>query len=103
MSFTGKNFPSITVDAIDYLGDNFTLNIFEKAKAENKKVLKDCLTIWIQRDLELLETDGRPLSGNIEKLYKERENLYDEFADIIVENNSELEACVSEIKRTCMV
>src|SRR5690606_1893034 len=46
MSFTGKNFPSITVDAIDYLGDNFTLNIFEKAKAENKKVL----LFWYPKD-----------------------------------------------------
>ena len=46
MSFTGKNFPNITVDAIDYLGDNFTLNLFEKAQQENKKIL----LFWYPKD-----------------------------------------------------
>ncbi|MGO1869336.1 MAG: redoxin domain-containing protein, partial [Sphingobacterium sp.] len=46
MSFTGKNFPNISVDAIDYLGDNFTLNLFEKAQKENKKVL----LFWYPKD-----------------------------------------------------
>lgn len=46
MSFTGKNFPNITVDAIDYLGDNLSINIFEKAQKENKKIL----LFWYPKD-----------------------------------------------------
>ena len=46
MSFTGKSFPSITVDAIDYLGDNLQINIFEKAVKEGKKVL----LFWYPKD-----------------------------------------------------
>src|SRR5690606_17961485 len=52
MSFTGKNFPNITVDAIDYLGDNFTLNLFEKAQQENKKVL----LFWYPKDFTFVCT-----------------------------------------------
>src|SRR5690606_28930661 len=46
MSFTGKNFPDITVDAIDYLGDYLSINVFEKAQQENKKVL----LFWYPKD-----------------------------------------------------
>ena len=46
MSFTGKNFPNITVDAIDYLGDYISINIFEKARQENKKIL----LFWYPKD-----------------------------------------------------
>jgi peroxiredoxin (alkyl hydroperoxide reductase subunit C) len=46
MSFTGKNFPNITVDAIDYLGDYISLNLFEKAQKENKKIL----LFWYPKD-----------------------------------------------------
>jgi peroxiredoxin (alkyl hydroperoxide reductase subunit C) len=46
MSFTGKNFPSIAVDAIDYLGDNLSINIFEEATKKGKKVL----LFWYPKD-----------------------------------------------------
>lgn len=46
MRFTGKNFPNISVDAIDYLGDNLSINIFEKATKEGKKVL----LFWYPKD-----------------------------------------------------
>ncbi|HLQ99188.1 MAG TPA: peroxiredoxin [Sphingobacterium sp.] len=46
MSFTGKKFPNIYVDAMDYLGDDLSINIFEKAKKENKKVL----LFWYPKD-----------------------------------------------------
>lgn len=46
MSFTGKSFPSITVDAIDYLGDNLQINVFEKAVQEGKKVV----LFWYPKD-----------------------------------------------------
>ena len=46
MSFTGKNFPNITVDAIDYLGDNLSINVFEEATKKGKKVL----LFWYPKD-----------------------------------------------------
>ncbi|SFC40834.1 peroxiredoxin (alkyl hydroperoxide reductase subunit C) [Parapedobacter composti] len=46
MSFTGKKFPNITVDAIDYLGDNLSINIFEEATKKGKKVL----LFWYPKD-----------------------------------------------------
>jgi len=46
MSFTGKKFPSIAVDAIDYLGEDLSINIFEKATKEGKKVL----LFWYPKD-----------------------------------------------------
>ncbi len=46
--------------------------------------------IWLQRDLELLPTDGRPLSqqGSLEKLYEMRKALYERFADYVVNNDA---------------
>lgn len=46
MSFTGKNFPSIEVDAIDHLGDNLSINVFEEATKKGKKVL----LFWYPKD-----------------------------------------------------
>ena len=46
MNFTGKEFPNITVNATNELGDVFTLNIVEKAKAEKKKIL----LFWYPKD-----------------------------------------------------
>ena len=39
MSYVGKQFPNLTVKAIDELGDTFELNVLEKARTEKKKVL----------------------------------------------------------------
>ena len=46
MTLVGRKFPSIEVNAIDELGDTFKINILEKAKAENKKVL----LFWYPKD-----------------------------------------------------
>lgn len=46
MSFVGKNFPSIEVNAIDEMGDNFKINVFEQALKNNKKVL----LFWYPKD-----------------------------------------------------
>jgi peroxiredoxin 2/4 len=46
MSFVGKNFPSMSVKAIDSMGDAYELNIFEKAVSEKKKVL----LFWYPKD-----------------------------------------------------
>lgn len=53
---------------------------------------------WIRRDLNVLPTEGRPLSQvhALEDLYRIREPLYMAFADETVDNNGSLEATVAE-------
>jgi len=46
MSFVGKKFPSISVNAMDEMGDTFQLNVVEKAISEKKKVL----LFWYPKD-----------------------------------------------------
>ncbi len=59
--------------------------------------------ILIKRDLEKLISDGRPLSKDkesIKKLYEERKELYNLFADAVVENDGEIENAVSGVIKT---
>ncbi len=55
--------------------------------------------IWLQRDLNALATDGRPLSQKerLKEMYHAREPLYREFAEHIVENNSTPEETAERI------
>lgn len=55
--------------------------------------------IWIQRELQQLETVGRPLSqsSKLSDMYMQREPLYRRFADCVVENNGTLEDAVRSI------
>ena len=55
--------------------------------------------IWLKRDLNLLPTDGRPLSqsNTLEALYGARKPLYEAFADIILENHTSPEETVRRI------
>ncbi len=55
--------------------------------------------VWLQRDLDKLPTDGRPLSqaGRLEQMYAVRKPLYEAFADYIVDNNGSLEDTIAEI------
>ena len=55
--------------------------------------------IWLQRSLDTLPTDGRPLSqsGSLERMYAVRRPLYDTFSDIIVDNNRNPEDTVNTI------
>ncbi len=46
MSLVGKKFPNITVDAISEMGDYLSINIFEEATKNNKKVL----LFWYPKD-----------------------------------------------------
>lgn len=57
---------------------------------------------WLTRDLERLDRDGRPLSGDDEtmyRMYRERLPLYRAFADAAVENNDAPDATAREIVR----
>ena len=46
MSIVGKKFPNIAVDAIDHMVDNLSINVFEEATKNNKKVL----LFWYPKD-----------------------------------------------------
>lgn len=54
---------------------------------------------WLERDLSLLPTDGRPLSqaSRLEEMYAHRRPMYEAFADIRVENAGSPEETVTEI------
>lgn len=43
---------------------------------------------WLQRNLDMLPTDGRPLSVDLSALYRIRKPLYATFADFVVDNNT---------------
>ena len=55
--------------------------------------------IWLERDLSLLPTEGRPLSqaNRLEEMYAVRKPMYESFADVRVENAGSPEQTVSEI------
>ena len=46
--------------------------------------------VWIQREIESLATDGRPLSqsGQLQAMYEVRSPLYEAFSDHIISNNA---------------
>lgn len=54
---------------------------------------------WLQRDIGLLPTDGRPLSQShkLSDLYAQREPMYEAFADYRIENNGLAEETVKAI------
>ena len=55
--------------------------------------------VWLQRDIDKLPTDGRPLSksGKLLEMYQIRRPMYERFADIIVDNNQDIEATLSKL------
>lgn len=46
MSFVGKKFPNLNVDAMNEMGDTFKVNVLEEATKNNKKVL----LFWYPKD-----------------------------------------------------
>ncbi len=70
-------------------------------REENRTALhQNGKLFYIKRDIEKLAKGGRPLSqgdGAIERLYKERAPIYEDFADVTVEQCETVEKCVSEI------
>ena len=46
MSLVGKEFPGVTLKAMDYLGDDKEINVLEMCKKEGKKVL----LFWYPKD-----------------------------------------------------
>lgn len=61
-------------------------------KEENRLLLKGCArVIWVQRDLSLLSSDGRPLSIDLPEMYRIRAPIYGQLADQVVQNDSTIE------------
>lgn len=54
---------------------------------------------WLQRDITLLPTDGRPLSqsNKLTDLYAARRPLYEAFSDCAVDNNGSIEETIDAI------
>ena len=69
-------------------------------RAENYPLIhQNGRIIWIQRDLSLLPTDGRPLSQKnmLGEMYRLRKPLYDQFSDYAVDNNGTLNETIRTI------
>lgn len=61
---------------------------------------QNSFVVWLNRDINALPTDGRPLSksGNLEDMYRIRKPMYEKFSDFIVDNNATPEETVEKIK-----
>ena len=71
-------------------------------KAKNYPLLHQNGTIfWLKRELDLLPTDGRPLSQSqkLTEMYAKREPMYRSFADHIIDNNSGLGTTLTAIRQ----
>ena len=69
-------------------------------KQRNYPLLHQNSTIfWLQRELDCLPTDGRPLSqaNKLSDLYTIRKPLYEAFADFTIENNGTPEETIAAI------
>ena len=54
---------------------------------------------WLKRDLNLLPTEGRPLSQTtrLNEMYEIRKSMYESFADYTIDNNGDLENTINQI------
>ena len=57
------------------------------------------ILMWLQREIDALPTDGRPLSdpGKMETMYAVRKPFYTAFADIVIDNNCPVTDTVDKI------
>ncbi len=71
-------------------------------RAENREAMRRTGRVcFLRRELELLPTDGRPLSqaGSLEEMYRRRLPLYQQAADFQVENQGSPQETAQEIWR----
>lgn len=55
--------------------------------------------LWIQRPIEDLPREGRPLSaGNLREMYEHRKPMYEKFSDFVVVNDGSLERLMHSIE-----
>lgn len=68
--------------------------------AENYELLhQNGIIVWIERDINKLACDGRPisLSSDMTELYSRRKPLYERFADMCIDNNGDVQNTVKAI------
>ena len=60
--------------------------------------------VWLTRSLELLPTDGRPMSQSnpLAALRETRKALYAHFSDVTVRNDTTIDACVQQIEEALL-
>ncbi len=99
-----ERFRQLETQAISALGKESGLIIATGGgcvtREENYGLLHQNGTIfWLRRDLDLLPTEGRPLSqaGKLEEMYKLRKPMYHRFSDHIIDNNGTLDEAVAQI------
>ena len=98
-------FRDVEQEVVEKLSNERGLLIATGGGSVLRKVNRDNLSqngfvVYLCRDTDLLETTGRPLSKDkeaIRKLFVERRPLYEDAADIRVENNGDIETCKKEI------
>lgn len=65
---------------------------------------RNAIIVYVKRDLEKLETAGRPLSAggldSVKKLFEERQALYEKYSDIKVKNNTDIQDCAIRIYKS---
>ena len=69
-------------------------------KQENFDIIRqNAIVIWINREIENLAKDGRPLSqsGNLNEMYNKRKPMYEKISDFSIKNEQGINP-VSEIK-----
>lgn len=67
-------------------------------RVENYPLLhQNSIIVYIKRGLESLDRSSRPLSGDLDALFKRRESLYSQFCDFYVENDSSADCCADKI------
>ena len=72
-------------------------------RRENMEALAaNSLIVWLDRDIELLQSsDNRPLTRSrqdLERIYRQRRQLYEMYGDIRVENNMGLDDVMKKLE-----
>lgn len=68
-------------------------------REENERLLRGGVVIWLQRSLDLLPKEGRPISlrRDLRELYTERAPLYEALADFVIDNNGTIDDTVKSV------
>ena len=113
---TGKNIPTIFAEEGEESFRDYETAVIKMLSQESALVIATgggCVTkernypllhqnstiFWVQRSLEQLSTEGRPLSLTtpLPEIYARRKLLYKAFADIYVDNSRDLESTLTAI------
>ena len=116
VKLAGKSIPEIFADDGEETFRNLETQVLAELGKQSQLVIATgggCVTrdrnypmlhqnssiFWLQRDLDLLPTEGRPLSQNtrMQDMFRIREPLYSAFADYVICNNRSSEDTVHQI------